>query len=243
MSQDEQQEPIPTEDGEPPTETPVEEDKVEEAPPETLAPPPPPKETPEQKPPSKPIGPMPDTKKIIQESLEVISGVSTQLDKRKLFLASSAFLVYQLRGHLEDYREHINRVNSFLVTNHKLQEKWYRKYLQILPSYGDYDLVLSDSPEKISVEGLPLPIAEKKMKELVTDVVLSLYGGGQLVKTQRVMGTVVNQKMDEKREMTRDDYFHFDRWMSMLTGEVDNVNNILSSCFDVSSSIEFLNLD
>lgn len=252
MSQEEEQsKPVPAaEDGEglPPTPpaTPGDEANTEglppqDLPPETLTPPTSPEE-PKEKTPPRQIGPMPNLKKIVKESLEVIAGVGTQLDRQKHFLASSAFLVYMLQRDVEDYQEHISRLNRFLVTNHRLQERWYRTYSQVLPTYGDYSLVLKENPEKISVEGLPLPIAEGKIKEFVSDVAFNLYGGGQQVKTQRVMNKKINQWLDERREIFGEKYFHFDRWMSMLSGEVENENSILTSCFDVSSHIEFLTL-
>lgn len=209
------------------TTTPVEE--VHQASPSSREEPPP------------PIGPTLNKDQIILDSLDIITNYLRNINDQKHYLASMGFMLTSMRDLLEASREHEVRLSTFLQNDDRLQTRWLLTYLGVLPSYGDYALVLRDVPDTVVVDQVSGPVKESLLKELVDDVVHHIYAGGWQVKAQRGLDLKLDAKMDCLREMSNVDAFPFCTWLEMLANEIKNEGMLEDKFFEVSAFCDFMN--
>lgn len=191
--------------------------------------------------PPPPIGPTLDKDKIILDSLDIITNYLGNINDQKHYLASMGFMLHSMRDLLEASREHEVRLSTFLKNDDSLQTRWLLTYLGVLPSYGDYALVLRDVPDTVVVDQVPGPVKESLLKELVDDAVHHIYAGGWQVKAQRGLDLKLDGKMDSLREMSNVDAFPFCTWLEMLANEIKNEGMLENKFFEVSSFCDFMN--
>lgn len=191
--------------------------------------------------PPPPIGPTLDKDQIILESLDIITSYLRNINDQKHYLASMGYMLNSMRDLLEASREHEVRLSTFLQNDDSLQTRWLLTYLGVLPTYGDYALVLRDVPDTVVVDQVPGPVKESLLKELVDDVVHHIYAGGWQVKAQRGLDLKLDAKMDSLREMSNVDAFPFSTWLEMLANEIKNEGMLEDKFFEVSSYCDFMN--
>lgn len=191
--------------------------------------------------PPPPIGPTLDKDQVIMESLDIITNYLRNINDQKHYLASMGFMLSSMRDLLKASREHEVRLSTFLQNDDSLQTRWLLTYLEVLPSYGDYALVLRDVPDTVVVDQIPGPVKESLLKELVDDAVHHIYAGGWQVKAQRGLDLKLDAKMDCLREISNVDAFPFTTWLDMLANEITNEGMLEDKFFEVSSFCDFMN--
>lgn len=191
--------------------------------------------------PPPPIGPTLDKDQIILESLDIITSYLKNINDQKHYLASMGFMLNSMKDLLAASREHEVRLSTFLQNDDSLQARWLLTYLEVLPSYGDYALVLRDVPDTVVVDQIPGPVKESLLKELVDDAVHHIYAGGWQVKAQRGLDLKLDAKMDSLREISNVDAFPFSTWLEMLANEITNESMLENKFFEVTSFCDFMN--
>lgn len=178
--------------------------------------------------------------KIIADTESIVTDEQKQCDEQKMAIQKMAFMLTLIQESLGVYENQVNKINSFLVNNERLQATWFCKYRKGLSCFNEYPLALKDSPEKIQVDELPFPVKETDLKKLAEDSVNNLYAGGTVVRATRVICGHVNDKIDLRREFVGEECSQFDSWFKLMNRANDNQDSLLEMLFKVKANCNFL---
>lgn len=194
--------------------------------------------------PEKPIGPLQNIHKVISETEDIIRGqLNITIDQRR-FMRLVSYMIDALQKLVADhYKPHLDKINSFLVRNDKLQERWIACYCKILPTYGDYTTVLEDSPNLINVQDIPKAMKESSLKSLAEEVTSGLYASAMQVRAMRARNEEMNNYLDMFREVCEEKYLPYDKWLELCRLHLDNLEFLQAECFKDLSNIDFNDLD
>lgn len=191
--------------------------------------------------PEKPIGPAQNIDRVISETEDIVSRqLNITIDQRR-FTRLLHYKIEALQNLITEHLQpHLDKINTFLVRNHELQERWMRCYLKVLPSYGDYAAVLEYSSNLVDVQGIPRPVRESSLKSLAEEVTSGLYASAQQVRVMRVnINEEIYNSLDKCREVCEEKYLPYKQWLELCKLQLDRLDQIQTACFQDVSNIDF----
>lgn len=177
---------------------------------------------------------------IIADTMDIIDHSQKQCNDQKLATQKMAFMLTCIQDSLHLYGCHAERLNAFLVNDEDLQTKWFCQIKNGMKGFGDYTLVLKDSPEEVMVDGIPTPVPENELKKLAEQAVNNFYAGGVAVQAHRTICKGVNDKIDDRMYFLDAHLEPFDSWFVLLNKAADNQDVIRDMLFKVAANVSFL---
>lgn len=177
---------------------------------------------------------------IIADTMDIIDHSQKQCNDQKLATQKMAFMLTCIQDSLHLYGCHADRLNAFLVNDDQLQTKWFCQIKNAMKGFGDYTLVLKDSPEEVMVDEIPTAVPENELKILAEKVVNHLYAGGVGVQAHRTICKGVNDKLDDRMYCLDTHLEPFDSWFVLLNKAADNQDVIRDMLFKVAANVSFL---